>query len=384
MGFSQRMDAIPEYATARLNRAIAEAKSRGVDVISFGIGDPDLPPDPRLRLRLAEEIQRDDAARYPTNHGESNLREAVADYYLRRFGVRVDPATEVLPLLGAKEGIAHLAVALLDPGDVALIADPGYPVYASGPLIAGAASYPLPLRPERGFQPNLSEIPVELAAKARLLVCGYPNNPTGALAVPTLYAELGAYAADHDLVLCHDNAYADIVFDGPPATSALAEASFRAHGIEILSLSKTHSIPGWRIAFAVGNADVIAAMLRLKTHIDSGMFLALQRTAAWLLRDEDSAGPPLETYRARRDEACRQLAAIGLPVTPPAGGMYLWVPIPTGETSLAFADRLLHDAAVVVTPGVAYGAAGEGFVRMALTVPEDRLSEAIDRIGRVL
>ena len=375
---------IPEYVGARLNRKIADARGRGDDVISLGIGDPDLPPDPRLRERLGAEVQRDDAARYPTNHGEPALREAVVDYYQRRFGVSLDPTTEVLPLLGAKEGLAHLAAAILDPGSCSLIADPGYPVYAGGPLMAGAASMPLPLLPENGFQPDLTAVSAEVAAQSRLLIVGYPNNPTGAIARPGLFGELGAFAQQHELVLCHDNAYADIVFDGEPAPSARADPSFRAHGIEILSLSKTYSIPGWRIAFAVGNPDVIAMLQRLKTQIDSGMFPALQRTATWLLGQTDVAGPPLAIYRARRDLACQQLQAIGMPVTPPAGGMYLWVPVPTDESSLAFADRVLEQAGVVVTPGNAYGAAGEGFVRMALTVPEDRLGEAITRIGAIL
>lgn len=384
MRFSDRMGTIPEYVVARLNRSIAEARAGGIDVISLGIGDPDLPPDPRLRERLALEVQRDDAARYPTNHGQPALREAVADYYRRRFGVSLDPATEVLPLLGAKEGLAHLAAAILDPGSLSLIADPGYPVYAGGPLLAGAASMPLPLLPKNGFQPDLAAVPPEVAAQARLLIVGYPNNPTGAIARPGLFAELGAFADQHDLVLCHDHAYAEIVYEGDPAPSALADPTFRSHGIEILSLSKTYSIPGWRIAFAVGNPSVIAILQRLKTQIDSGMFPALQRTAAWLLGQTDVAGPPLATYRSRRDLACQQLQAIGMPVAPPAGGMYLWVPIPTKESSLAFAERLFTEAAVVVTPGNAYGAAGEGFVRIALTVPEDRLGEAIARIGAIL
>jgi len=384
MQFSNRMDTIPEYVVARLNRTIAEARANGVDVISLGIGDPDLPPDPRLRERLALEVQRDDAARYPTNHGEPALREAVANYYRRRFGVSLDPATEVLPLLGAKEGLAHLAAAILDPGSLSLIADPGYPVYAGGPLMAGAASLPLPLLPENGFQPDLAAVSAEAAAQARLLIVGYPNNPTGAIARPGLFGELGAFANQHGLVLCHDNAYADLVYDGDPAPSALADASFREHGIEILSLSKSYSIPGWRIAFAVGNPSVIATLQRLKTQIDSGMFPALQRTATWLLGQTDIAGPPLEIYRNRRDLACARLTEIGMPVAPPAGAMYLWVPVPTDESSVAFSDRVFQQAAVVVTPGNAYGAAGEGFVRMALTIPEDRLDEAITRIGAIL
>ena len=384
MRFSDRMDAIPEYVVARMNRAIAEQRAAGIDVISLGIGDPDLPPDPRIRARLAEEVLRDDAARYPTNVGQPDLREAVAEHYARRFGVSLDPATEILPLLGAKEGLAHLALAVLDPGALSLVADPGYPVYTGGPLLAAADSYPLPLLAANDFQPDLAAVPADVAERARLLVCGYPNNPTGAIATPDLFARLGAFGERHDLVLCHDHAYAELTFDDAVAPSALSDASFRSRGIEILSLSKAYSVPGWRIAFAVGNPEIISVLQRLKTQIDSGMFPALQRTAAWMLRQTDLDGPPLAIYRARRDLACALLGEIGLPVTPPQGGMYLWVPIPAGETSTDFATRLLEDAAVVVTPGSAYGKAGEGYVRMALTVPEDRLREAIERIGAAL
>lgn len=378
------MDTIPEYVVARLNRVLAERRAAGIDVISLGIGDPDLPPDPRIRARLAEEVQRDDAARYPTNSGQAELREAVAEHYARRFGVTLDPATEILPLLGAKEGLAHLALAVLDPGSLSLVADPGYPVYTGGPLLAGAGSHPLPLLAANGFQPDLAGVPAEAAARARLLLCGYPNNPTGAVAAPDLFARLAAFGDEHDLVLCHDHAYAELAFDDAAAPSALSDAGFRARGIEILSLSKTFSIPGWRVAFAVGNPQIIAVLQRLKTQIDSGMFPALQRTAAWLLRQTDLAGPPVAIYRARRDLACARLSAMGMPVAPPQGGMYLWVPIPTRESSSDFATRLLEQAAVVVTPGSAYGSAGEGYVRMALTIPEERLHEAFDRIAPVL
>jgi LL-diaminopimelate aminotransferase len=384
MRFSDRMDAIPEYVVARMNRVIAEKRAAGIDVISLGIGDPDLPPDPRIRARLAEEVRRDDAARYPTNIGQPDLREAVAEHYARRFGVSLDPATEILPLLGAKEGLAHLALAVLDPGALSLVADPGYPVYTGGPLLAAADSYPLPLLAANAFQPDLAAVPGDVGERARLLVCGYPNNPTGAIAAPDLFARLGAFGERHDLVLCHDHAYAELTFDDAVAPSALSDASFRSRGIEILSLSKAYSVPGWRIAFAVGNPEIISVLQRLKTQIDSGMFPALQRTAAWMLRQTDLDGPPLAIYRARRDLACTLLGEIGLPVTPPQGGMYLWVPIPAGETSSDFAARILDEAAVVVTPGSAYGKAGEGYVRMALTVPEDRLREAFDRIGSAL
>lgn len=384
MRFSDRMDAMPEYLTARLNRIVAEQRAAGVDVITFGVGDPDIPPDPRIRARLAEEVQRDDAARYPTNAGLPELRQAVAEHYARRFGVQVDPDREVLPLLGAKEGLAHLALAVLDPGSLSLVADPGYPVYVGGPLVAAAQAHPLPLLPENGFQPDLERVPDDAAARARLLICGYPNNPTGAIAAPDLFPRLAAFGERHDLVLCHDHAYADIAYDDVLAPSALADPGFRARGIEILSLSKSHSIPGWRVAFAVGCPEVIAVLRSLKTQIDSGMFVALQRTATWLLRQDDLPGAPVAEYRARRDLACELLGAIGMPVEPPPGGMYLWAPVPTDETSEAFAERLLRDAAVVVTPGTAYGAAGEGFVRLALTLPRERLAEGVARIGTVL
>ncbi|MGA0122182.1 MAG: aminotransferase class I/II-fold pyridoxal phosphate-dependent enzyme, partial [Gaiellales bacterium] len=379
-----RMTQVPEYVTATMNRRIAEARARGEDVISLGIGDPDLPPDPRIRARLAEEVQRDDAARYPTNSGMPELREAVARHYRRRFGVDVDPATEVLPLLGAKEGIAHLALALLDPGSVSLIADPGYPVYASGPLIAGAEAHPLPLAAANGFLPDLEAVDESALARARLAILGYPNNPTGAVADEAFFERLGRFADANDLVACHDHAYAEIAFDDVQAPSALAAPAFRRGGIEILSLSKTFSVPGWRIAFAVGAPHVIEVLHRLKTQVDAGMFPALQRTAAWMLDADDLAGPPRAAYRSRRDLACGELAAVGLPVEPPPGGMYLWVPIPTGEPSVAFAERIFDQARVVVTPGSAYGSAGEGFVRMALTVPEARIAEAVQRIGAIL
>ena len=384
MRFSDRLDALPEYLTARLNRIVAEQRAAGVDVITFGVGDPDLPPDPRIRARLAEEVQRDDAARYPTNAGLPELREAVARHYARRFGVAVDPSTEVLPLLGAKEGLAHLALTVLDPGSLSLVADPGYPVYAGGPLIAAAASHSLPLLPANGFQPDLDAVPGDVAARARLLVCGYPNNPTGAIAAPGLFDRLGEFGERHDLLLCHDHAYADIAFDDALAPSALGSAAFRRRGIEILSLSKSHSIPGWRVAFAVGAPAAIAALRAVKTQIDSGMFVALQRTAAWALDQTDLDGAPVAEYRARRDLACEALAEVGMPVDPPAGGMYLWAPIPTGEPAEAFAERLLAEAAVVVTPGTAYGPSGEGFVRLALTLPRERIAEGVERIGAVL
>jgi LL-diaminopimelate aminotransferase len=282
--FARRLDPVPEYLTARLNRLIAERRAAGRDVISLGVGDPDLPPTVAAREALAAAVRRDDVAHYPTNRGRADLREAVARFYASRFGVTLDPETEVVPLLGAKEGLAHLALAQLDPGDVALVADPGYPVYVGGPLLAGAEPYGLALLPELGFQPDLAAVPADVRNRANLLILGYPNNPTGAVVEDDLFARLVAYGVP----VCHDNAYSEITFDGYVAPSFLATPGAREAGMEILSLSKAFSLPGWRIAFAVGNAAMVGNLLKLKTNVDSGMFTALQLAAIALL-DSDPA-----------------------------------------------------------------------------------------------
>jgi LL-diaminopimelate aminotransferase len=379
--FAQRLDPIPEYLTARLNRLIAERRAAGRDVISLGVGDPDLPPSVAAREALAQAVRRDDVAHYPTNRGLPELRQAVSRFYATRFGVEVDPETEVVPLLGAKEGLAHLALAQLDPGDVALVADPGYPVYVGGTLLAGAEPYGLPLLPDLAFQPDLGAVPAAVRDRANLLILGYPNNPTGAVVEDDLFARL----VDYGVPVCHDNAYSEITFDGYVAPSFLATPGAREAGIELLSMSKAFSLPGWRIAFAVGNAAMVGNLLRLKTNVDSGMFTALQYAAIALL-DMDPAGRAelAAIYGRRRDLVCDTLAAAGLEVARPRGGMYVWLPVPGGEGSLAFSERILDACDVVVSPGVAYGPSGEGFVRLALTQPEDRLAEACERLIRSL
>jgi LL-diaminopimelate aminotransferase len=282
-----------------------------------------------------------------------------------------------VPLLGAKEGLAHLALAQLDPGDVALVADPGYPVYVGGPLLAGAEPYGLALLPELGFQPDLAAVPADVRNRANLLILGYPNNPTGAVVEDDLFARLVAYGVP----VCHDNAYSEITFDGYVAPSFLATPGAREAGMEILSLSKAFSLPGWRIAFAVGNAAMVGNLLRLKTNVDSGMFTALQHAAIALLESDPAERQALAaTYQARRDRVCDALAAAGLAVDRPRGGMYIWLRLPGDEGSMAFSERVLDACDVVVSPGVAYGPAGEGFVRLALTQPEDRLAEAVERL----
>jgi LL-diaminopimelate aminotransferase len=382
---SSRLDGVPEYLSTRLMRTVAEARARGVDVISLGIGDPDTPPPLDLREEIGAQALHEELHVYPTNHGIAPLREAVARHYRTRFGVELDPEREILPLLGAKEGLAHLCLAQLDPGDVALVADPGYPVYYGGPALAGGTAIGLPLRAENGFLPDLDSIDEAASRRANLLICGYPNNPTGAVADLGFFERLAEWGAQRGVAICHDNAYAELTYDGLVAPSFLAATGAREAGIEIYSLSKSLSMPGWRIAFAVGNAALIGRLRTLKTNIDSGMWLAEQHAAIRAIERVPSFTAGLrELYGRRRDVLCDGLGRLGLEHVRPQGALYVWVRVPGGGGSVAFAERLLEQAAVVVGPGAAYGRASDGYVRMSLTVAEERLAEAVDRIARVL
>ena len=382
---SSRLDGVPEYLSTRLMRTVAEARERGVDVIALGIGDPDTPPPAELREELCAQARRDEIHGYPTNLGIAPLREAVAAHYRSRFGVELDPASEILPLLGAKEGLAHLCLAQLDPGDVALVADPGYPVYYGGPALAGGKAVGLPLRAENAFLPDLGAIDAAAARRAGLLICGYPNNPTGAVADVAFFERLAAWGAEHGVPICHDNAYGELTYDGLVAPSFLAAPGAREAGIEIYSLSKSLSLPGWRMAFAVGNAELIGRLRTLKTNIDSGMWLALQHAAITAVELIPSFTAGLrELYGRRRDVLCDGLEALGMDFVRPRGALYVWMRVPGGGGSVAFAERLLERAAVVVGPGAAYGPTSDGYVRLSLTAPEERLAEAVERIGRAL
>jgi LL-diaminopimelate aminotransferase len=384
MRVSRRLEALPEYLATATARRVAEARARGVDVISLGVGDPDMGPPPELAGILGREAARPGTHVYPTNKGSQELREAFAAHYRRRFGVTLDPERQVMPLLGAKEGIAHLCETLLDPGDVALVADPGYPVYRAGPVLASAEPVSLPLRRDNGFLPDLGAIAEADARRANLLLCGYPNNPTGAVADPGFFERLAAYGLERGIPIAHDNAYAELTYDRVVAPSFLAAPGALGAGIEIYSLSKALNMPGWRIAFAVGNETLIGALTRLKTNMDSGMFLATQRTAiAALGLVEPFAARMREVYTRRRAVVIDALVRLGVDVVPPQGSIYVWMPVPAGEGSEAFADRLLEQAGVVVGPGAAYGPFGEGHVRLSLTVPDDRLAEAMERIARL-
>jgi len=383
---SQRIAQLPPYLFAELERKVSERRKAGVDVISLGIGDPDL-PSPDIVVEEARRRIGDPAThQYPSNRGLEAFRQAVADFYLRRFGVELDPDREVLPLLGGKEGVAHVCFAMLDPGEVCLAADPGYPVYTSGTLLAGATPHLMPLTAGNGFLPDLDDLGRDVTDRANLLFCNYPNNPTGAVVEDDFFTRLAAFGVERGVPVVHDNAYSEITFDGYVAPSFLAAPGARDAGIEMFSWSKAYNMTGWRVGAAVGNADMIAALLKLKTNVDSGQFDAIQLAAARILGPEGDAHVEhmREVYGRRRDLVIEALAAAGLEVAPPRGTIYIWAPVPDGHTSVSFAELVLEQADVVVSPGSAYGPNGEGYVRLSLTVADDRLREAVARIEQHL
>jgi LL-diaminopimelate aminotransferase len=383
---SQRIAQLPPYLFAELERKVSERRKAGVDVISLGIGDPDL-PSPDILVEEARRRIGDPAThQYPSNRGLEAFRQAVADFYLRRFGVELDPDREVLPLLGGKEGVAHVCFAMLDPGEVCLAADPGYPVYTSGTLLAGATPHLMPLTAGNGFLLDLDDLGRDVTDRANLLFCNYPNNPTGAVVEDDFFTRLAAFGVERGVPVVHDNAYSEITFDGYVAPSFLAAPGARDAGIEMFSWSKAYNMTGWRVGAAVGNADMIAALLKLKTNVDSGQFDAIQLAAARILGPEGDAHVEhmREVYRRRRDLVIEALAAAGIEVAPPRGTIYVWAPVPDGHTSVSFAELVLEQADVVVSPGSAYGPNGEGYVRLSLTVADDRLREAVARIEQHL
>ncbi len=376
---SSRLDRLPPYLFAELERKIREKRAAGVDVISLGIGDPDTPTPRPVIDALASAAADPGTHQYPSNRGRPELREAYARFYRRRFGVELDPETEIIPALGAKECVFNLNLAFLDPDSVALAADPGYPVYTGGPLLAGAEAVLMPLVPERGFAPDLDAIGGDVASRARLMYLNYPNNPTGAVVPDGLFERAVEFAREHDVLVVHDASYTETTFDGYVAPSFLETPGAKEVGVEVFSLSKGWNMTGWRTAAIVGNADAVATYWKLKTNIDSGMFEAAQLATAAAL----DAGPPPEMpeiYQRRRDLVCGALAEIGVDVTPPRGTIYVWAPVPEGHTSASYCELVLEESGVVVSPGGSYGANGEGFFRISLTVPDERLAEAVERL----
>jgi LL-diaminopimelate aminotransferase len=386
MRSSKRLELIPPYLFAELERKISAKREAGVDVISLGIGDPDMPTYEPIVAAAQQAVADPSTHQYPTNRGRQEFREAIAAFYRRRFGVSLDPDSEVMPAIGAKECIFNLNLAFLNPGEVALAADPGYPVYTGGPLLAGAEAAVLPLLPDRGFAPDLDAVAPETLSRARLMFLNYPNNPTGAIVPDGLFERAIELARQHDILVVHDNAYSEITFDGYVAPSFLQTPGAREVGVEVFSLSKGYNMTGWRCAAIVGNAEAISTYWRLKSNIDSGVFEAVQLAGAAAL------GPDLDVhvqgmnslYQRRRDLVCDALAVAGVDVTPPKGTIYVWAPVPDGfESSAAYCEHVLEEAAVVISPGSAYGPSGEGFFRISLTTPDDRLVEAVERLRKL-
>jgi LL-diaminopimelate aminotransferase len=381
---SKRLERIPPYAFAELERKIAEKRDAGVDVISLGIGDPDRPTPALIVEAMQEAVTEAATHQYPSNRGRADFRAAVRDFYERRFDVVLDPDSEIIPAIGAKEAIFNLNLAFLDPGDYALASDPGYPVYTAGPWLAGAEPVLMALEPELGFAPDLGAIDEDVARKAKLMYINYPNNPTGALAPEGFFERVIEFARAYEILVVHDNAYSEIAFGGYKPASFLATPGAKEVGIEVFSLSKGYNMTGWRCAVLVGNADALQTYWRLKTNIDSGLFEAVQLAGVAALSPDADAevASMVELYRRRRDLVCDALRKIGVDVRPPHATIYVWAPIPEGyESSAAYAEHVLEEAAVVITPGSVYGPAGEGWFRISLTTPDERIAEAVERLG---
>lgn len=382
---SRRLEAIPPYMFAELERRIADKRAAGIDVISLGIGDPDMPTYPHVVTAMQEAVADRGTQNYPSNRGREEFRQAFSDFYRDRFGVTIDPETEVIPAIGAKECIYNLCFAFLDPGDVALASDPGYPVYTGGPILAGAEAVLLPLVPELGFAPDLEAIDAATAGRARLLFLNYPNNPSGAIVPDGFFEKVVEFAREHEILVVHDNAYSETTFDGYVAPSFLATPGASEVGVEVFSLSKGFNMTGWRVGAILGNAEAIKTYWRLKTNVDSGLYEAVQLAAAAALN-----GPtePLEEmnriYARRRDLVVDTLRTIGVDVASPKGTIYVWAPVPEGYSSTSFCEKVLEEAAVVISPGSMYGRSGEGFFRISLTTPDERLSEALERMRQHL
>jgi LL-diaminopimelate aminotransferase len=380
-----RIKKIPPYLFAEIDKKREAAIKRGVDVISLGIGDPDLPTPGYIIESLYRSVQNPANHQYPSYIGSLNFRKAVADWYRRRYNIELDPETEVMALIGSKEGIAHMFWAYIDPEDYALIPDPAYPVYKTGTIFAGGVPYIMPLRAENNFLPDLSAIGIEIAKKAKLMFLNYPNNPTAAVASLEFFQRVVDFAREHNILVCHDSAYIDITFDGYKAPSILQAQGAKDVCVEFGSLSKPFNMTGWRIGYAVGNKEALANLAVIKTNIDSGQFNSIQDAAIDALEGpEDQINRMIEVYKKRRDLVVDTLKNIGIDIEKPKGTFYIWAPVPHGYTSAQFAEMLLEQTGVIVSPGNAYGNYGEGYFRISLTISEARLIEALERMKKYL
>ncbi|MCJ7521440.1 MAG: LL-diaminopimelate aminotransferase [Dehalococcoidia bacterium] len=383
MQLAKRIENLPPYLFVGISKKIAEKRAQGEDVISFAIGDPDIPTPQNIIDRLCQAAQDPANHRYPESDGLSQLRQAISSWYQRRFGLAFDPDKEVLPLIGSKEGIGHVALCFIDPGDLALVTDPGYPVYSMGTMFAGGECFFLPLTEDNDFLPDLDRVPTEVAQRAKMLWINYPNNPTAAVADIDFFEKVVAFAKRHNLAVCHDAPYTEVAFDGYSPPSFLQAPGARDVGMEFHSLSKSYNMTGWRIGMAVGNAGMVDALMKVKSNIDSGIPQAIQYAAIEaLLGDQDCIAEHNAIYQRRRDLVVKTLTKIGLRLKPPMASLYVWARIPEGYTSLDFCTKLLDETSVVVTPGSGYGKYGEGYIRVSLTTPDDRLEEGLARLEK--
>ena len=382
MKFSDRVEQLPPYLFVGISRAIAKKKAEGIDVISFGVGDPDIPTHEPVLDRLDVAARDTVNHRYPESEGLPAFRQAVSDFYGRRFGVKIDPETETINLIGAKEGIAHIALCVLNPDDIAITPDPSYPVYDIGTMFAGGKSWKLPLFEKDGWLPNFADIPSEVASKAKAIWLNYPNNPTGGIATPEFFQEAVEFAEEHDLFLLHDACYTEVTYDGYVAPSILQTKGAMERTVEFHSLSKTANMTGWRVGMASGNSEMINALMRVKSNIDSGSPQALQEMGVTALNlPQNVIDANNDVYRRRRDKLTDALNRIGLSASRPKAGLYLWTAVPAGYSSAEFTEKLLEKANVAVTPGTGYGESGEGYIRLSLTIPDDSIDEGLRRLS---
>ena len=381
MKFSDRLGKLAPYPFVEISRIIAEKRAAGADVVTFGIGDPDIPTPQPIVDRLLEASQDPPNHRYPETDGLPEVRRAIAQWYEQRFGVQLDPDKEVLPLIGAKEGIGHAAFCFLDPGDIALIPDPAYPVYGVGTMFAGADSHIMPLYERNGWLPELDAIPGPVADAAKLMWLNYPNNPTSAVATHEDLAAAVAYCREKDIALLHDAAYSEVGYEGYRATSCMQVEGAKDVSLEFHSLSKTYNMTGWRIGMAVGNADMIRALFQIKANLDSGIPQAIQQMAIEALTGpQDCVDSNVEIYQRRRDRVVKALRTLGLTVDVPRASLYIWARVPEGFTSAELAARLLEETDIVVTPGSSYGQYGEGYIRLSLTTPDEQVEKGCQRL----
>ena len=381
---ADRLNKLPPYLFQEIDRLKAEIKAKGVDVINLGVGDPDLPTPGHIVEALSKAAQDPLNHQYPSYSGMGDFKTSVARWYKRRFGVDLDANSEVITLIGSKEGIAHLPLAFINPGDTALIPSPAYPVYSIATMFAGGVSHFMPLLHENGFLPDFSAIPAETVRRAKLLFLNYPNNPTGATAERSFFQSACDFARQHDLTICHDAAYTEMGFDGYRPMSFLEVPGAKDIGIEFHSLSKTYNMTGWRLGFAVGNARIIDGLGQIKSNIDSGAFNAIQLAGIAALESDQACVVEMQKiYQERRDALIGGLKKIGLSPEMPKATFYVWCPAPPGYKSKDFTKLLLSEAGIVTTPGSGFGEPGEGYIRMALTVNKDRIEEAVSRIGKI-